>query len=76
VGSDEGTWSDIAQFEVHSNEVEHTFTLVGDPQLGPSGNLQSDGAVGSVFLMPTMMICLTLIVSVHWPTPVPASCGP
>ena len=44
VGSDEGTWSDIAQFEVHSNDVEHTFTLVGDPQLGSSGNLQSDGA--------------------------------
>lgn len=44
MGSDEGTWLDIAQFEVHSNEVEHTFTLVGDPQLSPSGNLQSDGA--------------------------------
>ncbi|OAV52016.1 metallophosphoesterase [Enteractinococcus helveticum] len=44
VGSAEGTWSDIAQFEVHSNDVEHTFTLVGDPQLGSSGNLQSDGA--------------------------------
>ena len=44
VGSEDGTWSDIAQFEVHPNDVEHTFTMVGDPQLGSSGNLQSDGA--------------------------------
>ncbi|MDN5816224.1 immunoglobulin-like domain-containing protein [Yaniella sp.] len=42
VGSDEGRWSDIAQFEVFEQDLEHTFTFFGDPQIGASGNVARD----------------------------------
>ncbi|WP_169558756.1 immunoglobulin-like domain-containing protein [Yaniella halotolerans] len=44
VGSDEGGWSDIAQFEVFEQDLEHTFTFFGDPQIGASGNVAGDAA--------------------------------
>lgn len=44
VGSDVGGWSDVEQFEVYPNDVEHEFTFIGDAQLGSSGNVASDGA--------------------------------
>lgn len=44
VGSEEGGWSAIEQFQVHPNDVDHTFTFIGDAQLGASGNLENDVA--------------------------------
>lgn len=44
VGSDVGGWSAIEQFQVHPNDVDHTFTFIGDAQLGASGNLENDVA--------------------------------
>ncbi len=44
VGSDEGGWSDIEQFQVYANDVDHTFTFIGDAQIGSSGNIERDGA--------------------------------
>ena len=44
VGSDEGSWSEVEQFEVYPDDVEHTFTFFGDPQIGSSGNIERDGA--------------------------------
>ncbi|HEY4535099.1 MAG TPA: metallophosphoesterase [Enteractinococcus sp.] len=43
VGSEEGGWSDIEQFEIFENDVEHTFTFIGDAQIGASGNVERDG---------------------------------
>lgn len=43
VGSDAGGWSDINEFEVYPQDIEHTFTFVTDPQLGASGSVEQDG---------------------------------
>lgn len=42
VGSAEGGWSDIAEFEVYPSDIEHTFTFVADPQLGASSSVEHD----------------------------------
>ena len=44
VGSGEGGWSEIQQFQNHDTDLEHEFTFIGDAQLGSSGNLESDAA--------------------------------
>lgn len=44
VGSDEGGWSDLEHFRVYPNDVNHTFTFMGDAQLGSSRNLERDAA--------------------------------
>ncbi|HIY85004.1 MAG TPA: fibronectin type III domain-containing protein, partial [Candidatus Yaniella excrementavium] len=43
VGSADGGWSDIAQFQVFEQDLEHSFTFFGDPQIGASGNVANDG---------------------------------
>ncbi|MGJ9412962.1 fibronectin type III domain-containing protein [Aeromicrobium sp. CF4.19] len=42
VGSETG-WSDLRTFSTHGTDLEHEFTLMGDPQVGSSGNVVRDG---------------------------------
>ena len=43
VGSDEGGWSDVMTFVNHDEDLEHSFTFIGDAQIGSSGDIDSDG---------------------------------
>lgn len=43
VGSDEGGWSDVMTFVNHDEDLEHSFTFIGDAQIGSSGDIESDG---------------------------------
>ncbi|WGH81181.1 DUF5011 domain-containing protein [Auritidibacter ignavus] len=43
VGSEEGGWTDIEQFRVYEDTLEHQFTFMGDAQIGASGNIERDG---------------------------------
>lgn len=43
VGSEAGGWSEIRTFQTYSDDLEHEFTFVGDPQIGSSGNAERDG---------------------------------
>ncbi|MFD1860152.1 DUF5011 domain-containing protein [Aeromicrobium camelliae] len=42
VGSEAGGWSEIRTFQTYSDDLEHEFTFVGDPQIGSSGNAERD----------------------------------
>ncbi len=44
VGSEAGGWTDIEQFRVYENTLEHEFTFMGDAQIGASGNVEKDRA--------------------------------
>lgn len=44
VGSEEGGWSDVITFENHDTDLEHSFTFIGDAQLGSSSSLENDTA--------------------------------
>lgn len=44
VGSDEGGWSDVMTFVNHDEDLEHSFTFIGDAQIGSSGDIESDGS--------------------------------
>lgn len=44
VGSDEGGWTDTATFRTPDTDPEHSFTFVGDPQVGSSGDAEADTA--------------------------------
>lgn len=44
VGSEEGGWSDVITFENHDTDLEHSFTFIGDAQLGSSSSLENDAA--------------------------------
>ncbi|WP_051297849.1 immunoglobulin-like domain-containing protein [Brevibacterium album] len=44
VGSEESGWSEVQRFRTHDEELEHSFTFVGDPQIGSSGDIAADGA--------------------------------
>lgn len=44
VGSEAGGWTDIEQFRVYENTLEHQFTFMGDAQIGASGNVEKDAA--------------------------------
>ena len=44
MGSEEGGWSDVITFENHDTDLEHSFTFIGDAQLGSSSSLENDTA--------------------------------
>ncbi|MGO1942181.1 MAG: metallophosphoesterase [Yaniella sp.] len=44
VGSDRAGWSDIEQFQVYPQKVDHEFTFIGDAQIGASGDREHDAA--------------------------------
>ena len=44
VGSEEGGWSEVQQFQNHDTDLEHEFTFIGDAQLGSSSSLENDAA--------------------------------